>query len=84
MPLKIGKVITVWKPPFEPLRKYTLVFLRDLAMLDTQEILKCTKFLIEKVHGHSLWLDRSYPMYLNDIHMLKGLSIEGNNVYSTF
>jgi hypothetical protein len=59
--------------------------IRDLPVFGTTgEIVWCTKFLIIRVHDRRLWLDRQYPIHVEDIHQLTGLSIEGKDVSKGF
>jgi hypothetical protein len=58
----------------------TIMNLRDLPVFDTtREVVRCTKFLINRVHDKSLWLDRRYPIHEENIHQVTGLSIEGED-----
>lgn len=63
----------------------TLLNLISLPVFGTQLVaMQCTKLLASRMHGRSLWLDREYPIHVNDIHRLIGLSDEGNSVNTTF
>ena len=74
-----------WKPSFKPFHKLTPVVLQDLLVFDISgEIMKCTQFLITSVHRLSLWLDQSYPIHVNDIHMVMVFSMEGKDVSIAF
>lgn len=50
----------------------------------TKEVMHCTKFLINIIHGGSLWLNKEYPIDGNGIYNLIGLSPYGLNVSSMF
>jgi hypothetical protein len=55
--------------------------LRDLLVFGTTgEIARCMKFLISKVHDRSLWLDKWYPIHVEDIQQLTILSSQGKDV----
>jgi hypothetical protein len=74
-----------WKQSFLPLHDNTLMNLWDLPVFDTTgEVTKCTKFLISRVHNDTLWLDKGYPIHVEDIHQLTGLSMTGQNVSDDF
>jgi hypothetical protein len=73
------------KSEFINLYNYTIMNLRDLPVFDTLgEVARCTKFLISRVHDRSLWMDRKYPIHVEDIHQRTGLSIEGEDVSKGF
>lgn len=85
VPLPRGELAAQWKPEFEPLRASTLTNLLDLPVFGTTgEAGRCTRFLISRVHGNSLWLEREYPIHVDDIHQLTGLSMEGEDVTKAF
>jgi hypothetical protein len=49
--------------------KSTIMNLRYLPVFKTTgEVARCTKFLISRVHDKSLWIDRRYPIHIEDIH----------------
>jgi hypothetical protein len=63
----------------------TIMNLMDFPVFNTTgEVVRCTKFLINRVHEISLWLDRRYPIHPEDIHHLTGLSIKGKDVSKVF
>jgi hypothetical protein len=69
------------KPKFINLFNSTIMNLRDLIVFDTTgKVARCTKFLINRVHNISLWLDRTYTIHAEDIHQLTGLFLEGEDV----
>jgi hypothetical protein len=78
---ELGGMQFVMKPNFINLFNSNIMNLRDLPVFDTTgEFARCTKFLISRVHDRSLWLDRRYPIHAKDIHQLKGLSLEGEDI----
>jgi len=44
--------------------------------------MQCTKLLVSRMHGGSLWLDKEYPIHVEDISRLTRL-VEGGNALST-
>jgi hypothetical protein len=59
--------------------------LRDLPIFGTTgEVVRCTKFLISRVHNRSLYLDKRYPIHAEYIHQLNGLSFKGEDVSKGF
>ena len=55
--------------------------LHDLKVFKTiGEVVRCTKFLISYVHNGALWLEKAYPIHVDDIHQLKGISMEGEDI----
>jgi hypothetical protein len=59
--------------------------LRDLPVFGTTgEVSRCTKFLIRRVHNKSMWMDRRYPIHIEDIHHVNGLSLEGEDMSKVF
>lgn len=67
------------------LQRLKLLHLRSLHVFDTQfTAMQSTKILASKMHGGSLWLDKEYPIHVEDISWLTGLSIGGNTVSSAF
>jgi hypothetical protein len=73
------------KPEFITILNSTIMNLRDLLVFSTTgEAAWCTKFLISRVRGRSLWLDRCYPIDAKDMHQLTGLSLEGKDVSKGF
>jgi hypothetical protein len=59
--------------------------LRYFPVFDTMgEVRRCTNFLISHIHNGSLWLDREYPIHVDDIHHLIDLSIDGDDVTNGF
>jgi hypothetical protein len=74
-----------WKPSYIPLQNSTLMNLYDLSMFGTiGDVARCTKFLISHMHNSTLWLDQAYPIHVDDIHNLIGLSMEGQYVKDGF
>lgn len=69
---------------FYPLNKSIIILLNHglLVFSTTGEIMRYTKFLINWLHGASLWLDHEYPIYAIDIHKVIGLSAYGFDVHS--
>lgn len=54
-------------------------------MFDTQfPVMQCTKLLVSRMHGDLLWLDRDYPIHVEDISWLTGLDEVGNAVITAF
>ena len=77
IPLDTSEFVIVWNPFFEPFFELMLEFLRDLLMFGiTREIMMCIKFIISRVNKNSFWIGISYPMKVNDIHTLIGMSME--------
>lgn len=73
------------KEKFKGLHRSTLLHLRSLHVFGTQFIaMQCTKLLARRMHGGSLWLDKEYPIHVEDISRLTGLFAGGNIVSSTF
>jgi hypothetical protein len=73
------------KKEFINLFNSTIMNLRYLPVFHTSgEVARCTKFLINRVHEKSLWMDRKYPIHSEDIHQRTGLSIEGEDVSKGF
>jgi hypothetical protein len=73
------------KPEFINLFNSNIMNLRYFPVFDTTgEVAWCTKFLISWVHDRSLWPNRWYPIHAEDIHKLRGLSIEGEYVSKGF
>lgn len=63
-----GDMHFIPKNEFINLFKSTIMNLRDLPVFGTTgEIVRCTKFLISRVHHRSLWLDKWYPIHAQDI-----------------
>lgn len=84
-PASNGEICMQWRTAFAPLRDETLCNLMELPVFGTSgEVARCTKFLISRVHGGSLWLDQEYPIHVDDIHLLTGLSMEGQDVTDAF
>ena len=46
--------------------------------------MQCTKLLANRMHGGSFWLDKEYPIHVDDIHHLIGLSAGKNEITITF
>jgi hypothetical protein len=65
---------TVFHTPLDT----TLINLHDLSMFNTTgEVSNVPGFLSEKYTMVTLWLEKSYPIHVEDIHKLIGLSMEG-------
>jgi hypothetical protein len=80
-----GDMHFIPKKEFINLFNSTIMNLRNLPVFGTtNEIVRCTKFLISKVHDISLWLDKRYPLHAQDIQHLIGLSSEGEDVLKGF
>jgi hypothetical protein len=73
-----------WKQSFLPLCDNMLMNLGLTVFDTTSEVTKCTKFLINRVHNDTLWLEKGYPIHVEDIHQLTGLSMTGQNVSDDF
>jgi hypothetical protein len=59
--------------------------LYDLLVFGTiGDVAWCTKFLISRVHNNTLWLNQAYPIHVEYIHKIIGLSMEGQNVKDDF
>jgi hypothetical protein len=73
------------KNKFINLFNSNIMNLRDLLVFGTtSEVAHFTKFLINRVHDRSLWLDRRCPIHVEDIHHLMGLFLEGEDVSKEF
>jgi hypothetical protein len=82
---ELGGMQFVSKPEFINLFKSTIMKLKDLPVFGTTgDVARCTKFMINKVHNRSLWLDRRYPIHAVYSHHLIGLSLEGEDVSKGF
>ena len=85
VPYGIGGMQVVPKEEFINVFNSTIMNLRDLPVFGTTcEIARCTKFLISNVHDRSLWLYKRYPIHLEDIQQLTGLSSQGEDVSKGF
>jgi hypothetical protein len=81
----IGEVKFIPNLDFINLFNSTIMHLRDLPVFGTTgEVARCTRFLIRRVHDKRLWLDKRYPIHVEDIHHLTGLSLEGKDVSKAF
>jgi len=70
---------------FKGLQRSTILHLRSLLVFGTQFFaMQCTKLLVRKVHGGSLWLDKEYPIHVEDINRLIGLEKGGNAISTAF
>lgn len=70
---------------FKGLQRSMLLYLRKLPMFGTQfATMQCTKLLVSRMHGGSLWLDKEYPVHVEDISHLTGLSKGWNAISTTF
>jgi len=75
----------VSKLKFINLFNSNIMNLRDLPVFGTtREVMRCTNFVISRVHEKSLWLDRRYPIHAKYIHQLTRLSLEGEDVLKGF
>lgn len=84
-PDELGGMHFMPKPEFINLFNSTIMNLRDLPVFGASgDVGRCTKFLINRVHDRSLWLDRRYPIHAEDIHQLTGLSLKGEYVSKGF
>lgn len=67
------------------LQRSTLLNLRGLLVFNiVGAVMQCTKFLISRVHGRSLWLDKEYPIHAVDIQRLTRLSTAGVGLSTVF
>jgi hypothetical protein len=83
--LSTGELQWDWKPSFIPLQDTTLLNFHNLPVFDTiAEVSRCTKFLISRVHNGDFWLDKAYPIHIEDIHNFISLSMEGKDVTQGF
>jgi hypothetical protein len=74
-----------WKLDYIPLWDSTLLCLHDLLVFGTTgEVAHCTKFLINRMHNKSIGLYQAYPIHVWDIHILIGLSMQGQDVTEGF
>ena len=81
----LGGMQFVPEEDFINLFNLTIMNLRYLPVFGTTcEIARCTKFLISRVHERILWLDKQYPIHVEDIHQLTGLSFKGEDVSKGF
>jgi len=46
--------------------------------------MQCTKHLVRRMHGGSLWLDKEYPIHVDDIQGLTELSATWNEISTPF
>lgn len=54
---------------FRRIQRSTLFHLRNLPIFNTQlATMQCKKLLTSRMHGGSLWLDREYPIHVEDIY----------------
>jgi len=84
-PDKLGGMQFVSKPEFINIFNSTIMNLRDLPVFGTTgEVAWCTKFLINRVHEKSIWLDRRYPIHTEDIYQLTRLSLDDKDVPKGF
>jgi hypothetical protein len=84
-PDELGGMQFVPKHEFVNLFNLTIMNLIYLPMLGTfGDVVLCTKFLISRVHEISLWLDRRYPIHVEDINQLTRLFLEGEDVSKGF
>jgi len=59
--------------------------LSDLLVFDTtEEVDECIKFFIICMHNNTLWLDKGYPIHVEDIHQLTWLSMDAQDVTDGF
>jgi len=58
-----------WKLSYMPLHESNLMNLCDVPVfLTTGEVARYTKFLINRVHIGTLWMDKEYHIHVEDIH----------------
>jgi len=82
---EMGGMQFVPKTEFINLFNVKIMILKDLPVFGTTgEVARCTKFLINRVHKRSFWLDRKYPIHTEDIHQLTILSLEGEDMSKGF
>ena len=81
----VGNHASQPKPDYRGLKHSTLLNLRDLQVFGTTGVaMQCTKLLLSRIQGGSLWLGREIPITTEDIHRLTGLSQEGREVSMAF
>ena len=51
-----------------------------LVFVITGEVMKCTKYLINREHTHTLWIDKAYLTHVKDNYALIDLSMKGEDV----
>jgi hypothetical protein len=84
-PNTMGGMQFITKPKFINFFNSSIMNLKYLPVFDTLgEVARCTKFPISWVHDRSLWLDKKYPIHVEDIHQLTILSLEGEDVSKGF
>jgi hypothetical protein len=84
-PLPSREVDRQWNTPYVFLRESTIRNLWYFHVFGTTSgVRHCNKFLISWVNTSSLWLDREYTIYVDDIHQLKGLYMDGEHVTNGF
>lgn len=73
------------KEDFKGIQRSTILHLRTLPVFGTQfAMMQCTKLLVRKMHGGALWLDKEYPIHVEDINQLTELAKGGNKVSTAF
>ena len=64
-----GAKVTRHKVGFRGIKKSTLLHLRSFHVFDTTfTTLHCIKLLTSRMHEGSLWLDKEYPIHVDDIY----------------
>jgi len=85
IPLPFGEVYVQWETSHVSLRESTIMNLWYLLVFGTiREIMHSTKFIICRIHNGSLGLDKEFPIHVDDIHKLAGLSMESEDVVNGF
>lgn len=80
-----GTKVTKDKVDFKGSQRSMLTNLRIFLVFGTTlATMQCMKLLISRMHGGSFWLDREYPIHVDDIQRLTGLSGIRNAVPMTF
>ena len=51
-----------------------------LVFFITGEVMKCTKYLINRARAHTLWMDKAYLIHVKDNYALIDLSMKGEDV----
>lgn len=66
-----GTITTNVKKYFRGLQRSTLINLKSLLMFSTQfVVMQCKNLLASRMHGGLLWLEKEYPIHIDDIHRL--------------
>jgi len=81
MALLTKKLQWYCKFSYLPLQDSTLMNLCDFPVFGTiEDVSWYTNFFIRWVHNDSLWLYKAYPIHVDEIHKMNGLSMEGKDV----